>query len=137
MCYYSNQLTCVITLTSCLEKLFWFVINSRLTFFVMKLSLKPSLDLEKVSLLQITYLLCMRGKNFIVHLLISVRHSTFCGELASGKMLKRSKCYKIIYMIILNLAFCIMISNQTFFLFSCMTGIRQLANLSPFYFLCF
>jgi hypothetical protein len=59
------------------------------------------------------------GKNFMVHLLISVRHSTLCGEQASGKkclcMVNAIKL-SIICMIILNLAFCIMISNKTFFL---------------------
>jgi len=38
----------------------------------------------------------------------------------------------MICMIILNLVFCILISNQTFF--SCMTGVRQRENVSPFLF---
>ena len=136
------QLTCVITLTSCLEKHFTSVIiNSRLTFLSNEIISKDQSGFRKGSstadnifvmhaLVSIYYV--------IVHLLISLRHSTLCGELASGK-----KCLRlvnaiklsIICMIILNLAICIMISNHTFF--SCMTGVRQLENLSPFYFLCF
>ena len=78
------------------------------------------------------------GKNFIVQLLISVRHSTLCGELASEK-----KCFSmvnaiklsIICMIILNLVFCIMISNQTVFLVWLV--FRKMKTCPPFIFCVF
>jgi hypothetical protein len=69
LCYYCNKLPFYICN---------YIVDCH--FCQLKLSLKTSLDLEKVSLLQIIYLLCMLlclfifhwGKNLIVHLLISV-----------------------------------------------------------------
>ena len=119
------QLTCVITLTSCLEKLFTSVINSRFTFLSNEMISKNQSGFRNGfstgdsifimhALVSIYFSL---GGNFIIHLLISVRHSTLCGELASGKkclsMVNAIKL-SIICMIILNLAFCMLISNQTF-----------------------
>jgi len=118
------QLTCVITLTSCLKKLYTSILNSRLTFLSNEIVSKNQSGFRKgfstadnIFIMHVLVSIYFSlGKNFIVHLLISVRHSILCGELASGKkMLKHCKCYKIICMIILNLVFCIMMSYQTFF----------------------
>ena len=97
------QLTCVITVISCL---FTSVINSRLTF----------LSTEMISK-KIIFIMHWE-KNFIVHLLISRRLSTLWRTGLRKKCLSMVNAIKlsIICMIILNFVFCIMISNQTVFL---------------------
>jgi hypothetical protein len=140
-----------ITLISCLGKLFTSIINNRLTF----LSNEFEIIFKNQSRFRKGF--ATTDNIFIMHALVSIYFSlgkklyfTFVDFRKSfdtvwrtglwKKLLKHDingKCFKIIYNMYDNIKSCVLCNDKQSNFLSCMTGVRQAENLSPFYFLCF
>ena len=136
-----------ITLISCIGKLFTAIINNRLKFFAIEINLinrnqagfrkghSTSKYIYCLHFLISLYLSFGKKKNYTALLLI---FEMLC--VASGLWRKlqkceiKGKCFKIIFNLYRNIKSCVEFNNKQSEFFTCVTGVRQGGNVSPFLF---